>query len=69
MTNGVYLKEMGKKIKAARKANNLTLQNVSDATGIHLTSIWFVENGRTNPHLLTLKAIAGVFKMDVKDFI
>ena len=32
-------------------------------------SIWFLENGQRNAHILTLKAIAEILKMDVKDFI
>ena len=38
-------------------------------TGIDMFSIWFLENGQRNAHILTLKAIAEILKMDVKDFI
>jgi len=69
MNNGAYLKAMGGKIKSARLERKQTLKSVSQSTGIHLTSIWFIESGKTNPHLLSLKAIADTFKMDVKDFL
>lgn len=69
MSNGEYLTNMGKKLKAARLKNKLSLQKLSDYCGIHMTSLWFIENGRSNVHLLTLKSIADVYKMDVKEFL
>ncbi len=69
MSNGDYLSEMGRKIKAARKANKLSLPKLSKLCNIHLTSLWFIENGRSNVHILTLKSIADVYKMDVKEFL
>ena len=47
----------------------MSLREVGELCGIHLTSLWFIENGRSNVHLLTLKNIADVFKMDVKEFL
>jgi len=69
MDNGKYLKEMGGKIKTARLKRKLSLREVGEGCGIHLTSLWFIEKGRSNVHLLTLKGIADVFKMDVKEFL
>lgn len=69
MSNGEYLTEMGRKLKEARLKNKLSLQKLSDNCGIHVTSLWFIENGRSNVHLLTLKSIADVYKMDVKEFL
>lgn len=69
MDNGTYLKEMGAKLKTARLANKLSLQKLGKLCNIHYTSIWFIEDGQRDLHILTLKAIADVFKMDVKDFL
>jgi transcriptional regulator with XRE-family HTH domain len=69
MTDGIFLKEMGKKVKAARLANKMGLPKLSALTGIDMSNLWFLENGRRNAHILTLKSIADVLKMDVKDFI
>lgn len=69
MTNSIYLKEMGKKIKAVRKSKKLTLDRMAQLCGINVTAISFLENGKSNPHLLTLKSIADVLEADVKDFI
>ncbi len=69
MTDGIFLKQMGAKVKAARLANKMSLPQLSKATGFGIPAIWFLENGRRNAHILTLKAIADVLKMDVKDFL
>ena len=39
------------------------------ACGIHYKQISFIENGKSNCHILTLKSIADVLKVDVKDFL
>lgn len=69
MNNGTFLIEMGNKIKTARKKAKVSLTELSKATGMNISSVWFIENGRRNAHILTLKSIADVLKMDVKDFI
>ncbi|MDB5278832.1 MAG: Helix-turn-helix domain [Ferruginibacter sp.] len=69
MSNGEYLKLVGAKVKAARRKRKMTLQQVGKDIGIHYSSISFLENGKSNMHLLTLKGIADLFKMNVKDFL
>jgi len=67
--NNIYLKEMGAKVKAARKANKLSLPKLSALRNTDMSNLWFLEQGQRNVHILTLKSIADVLKMDVKDFI
>lgn len=69
MRNDIYLKEMGKKIKAARKAKRISLEKMGILTGIDMSNLWFLEEGERNAHILTLKSIADVLEKDVKDFI
>lgn len=69
MENGSFLKEMGSKIKIARKKNKMSLEKLGKHCNIHMTSLWFIENGRSNVHILNLKSIADVLKMDVKEFL
>lgn len=69
MDNKEYLIQIGCKIKSARKARKLTLQALERSSGIDLSNLWFIENGKRNIHILTLKAIADVLNMDVKDFL
>jgi len=65
----IYLKNMGVKIKALRKAKRLSLEAMGELTGIGMSNLWFIENGRRNTHILTLKSIADVLGVDVKYFI
>lgn len=69
MNNGEYLMALGKKLRAARRAKKLTLDKVAQKCKINLNTLCFIEKGQQNPHLLTLKGIADVLKMDVKDFL
>lgn len=67
--NGIFLKEMGRKIKEARKAKKLSYPKLSKLTGIDMSNLWFIEQGRRNVHLLTLKSIADKLEVDVKEFL
>lgn len=69
MNNGQFLKEIGVRVKTARKKRKVTLMALSKSCGINITQLSFLENGKCNSHILTLKSIADVLKMDVKDFI
>lgn len=69
MNNGQFLKEIGVKVKAARKAKKVTLMELSKSCGTNITQLSFLENGKCNSHILTLKTIADVLEMDVRDFI
>ena len=69
MRNDIYLKEMGMTIKAVRKSKRLSLERLGELTGINMSNLWFVEAGRRDTHILTLKSIADVLEVDVKDFI
>ena len=67
--NGIFLKEMGRKIKEARKAKKLSYPKFSKLTNIDMSNLWFIEQGRRNVHLLTLKIIADKLEVDVKEFL
>jgi len=69
MRNDIFLNEMGKRIRSIRRAKEMSLQRVSDLTGIDLSNLSFLERGQRNTHLLSLKSIADVLKVEVKDFI
>ena len=69
MSNGEYLKMMGKKIKAARQAKGLYLRDLGKMCNIHFGALSEIENGKRNSYLLTLKNIADKLEVDVKDFL
>jgi transcriptional regulator with XRE-family HTH domain len=69
MKNNLFLREMGNKIKIARQAKKLSYPKFSKLTGVDMSNLWFIENGRRNVHILTLKSIADVLEVDIKDLI
>ena len=69
MKDGIYLKEMGKKIKAARKAKGLYLRDLGNLCNIHYGAICEIESGKRDSHILTLKNIADKLGVDVKKFL
>ena len=69
MTNGIYLKEMGKKIRAARQAKGLYLRDLGKMCNLHYGAICEIELGKRDSHILTLKNIADKLGVDVKKFL
>jgi transcriptional regulator with XRE-family HTH domain len=69
MKDGLYLIEMGKKIRATRKAKGISLRQLTVMTGMHKSALSEIENGKRNSYLLTLKLIADTLNVDVKDFL
>lgn len=69
MDNGVYLKQMGARIRQIRKAKGVSMRKLERLTKMNKSSISFIENGKSNCYLLTLKLIADVLEVDVKDFL
>mgnify|MGYP003523598875 CR=1 FL=1 len=69
MGNGEYLKAMGERIRAARQAKGYTLRQFGKMCSLDFGTLSRIENGQFNSYLLTIKNIADVLKMDVKDFI
>ena len=67
--NNEFLKRIGKRIKIARITNDMTLEKLMEITGYHRTTISKIERGRKDARILTIKSIADVFKIEVKDFL
>lgn len=66
--NGTYLKQMGAKIRAARKAKGLYMHQLAKMCNLGTPAICDIEIGKSNAHILSLKAIADQLDKDVKDF-
>lgn len=55
--------QLGKKLKSRRKDMRLSLRDLSQASGVSVTTIAELENGRRyNPHLSTLECV--LFALD-----
>jgi len=52
-----------------RKFNRITLPTLAKLAKTDMSNLWFLEKGERNTHILTIKSIADVFKMDVKEFL
>ena len=53
-------------IMEGRQANNLTQEQLAEATGINQANISRLENGTANPSLRTLKRLAAGMGMELK---
>lgn len=69
MNSGNFLKEMGAKIWSARKSMKMAVIILAERSKIDLSNLSFLERGERNCHILSLKSIADVLEMDVKDFL
>lgn len=69
MQDGIYLKEMGKKVREIRLSKGLSLDALKAITGFQRSTLSDLENGKSNSRILTLKFIAEVLDVDVKDFL
>lgn len=64
-----YLAEIGLKVRAARKAQKIPINEMAKAINMDMANLSHVERGMRNTHILNLKNIADVLKMDIKDFL
>ena len=69
MKDGIYLIEMGKRIRATRKAKGISMRKLITLCSLHKISLSEIENGKRDCHILTLKLLADVLMVNVKDFI
>ena len=56
-------------MQEARKAQGITIRKLGDLCEMDYSGLSRFENGQVNVHILTLKRIADVLNMDVKDFL
>lgn len=69
MTDTQFLKEVGAKIKEARKAKKMRVMDFQDLGITTATNFCRIQKGSRSPRLITLKRIADALKMDVKEFL
>ena len=69
MNNGEYLIEIGKKIRAVRKAKGISQRQLVILAPVHTSSLSEIENGKMNVKILALKKLADTLGVDVKDFL
>jgi transcriptional regulator with XRE-family HTH domain len=68
-SENVFLIEMGQQIRNLRRHKKISLRNMSVISGIDLSGLSHIENGKSDVHILMLKKIADVLEVDVKYFL
>lgn len=69
ITNGAYLIEIGKRIRAIRKAKGIGMRKFCEIAPFHKSSLSEIENGKMNVKILALKLIADTLGVEVTDFL
>lgn len=60
-----FLRSIGLKIKAARKAAGLTQQELADLLNMDRSGLSHIELGKNAPLITTLKDISNVLKVEI----
>lgn len=69
MRSDPYLKEIGARIQAIRKAKKITIRKLGEMTELDYSSLCRLEGGQYASKITTLKAVADSLGVDVKDFL
>ena len=68
-TDEILLRLVGSKIREYRKGKNLSLQDLAYSIGMEKSNLSVIENGRSNPQLLTYAKIASALGVTLKDLL
>lgn len=66
-TDEALLKLIGKRIQTIRKEQNLSLRDVAFKIGMESSNLSVIENGKSNPQVLTYAKIAFALNVDLRD--
>lgn len=69
MNNGIFLKELGGKVKAIRKAKGLSVRALAEMCGTDYSNLSRFENGQKNLYILSLKLIAEKLEVELKELL
>ncbi len=69
MTDREYLKQIGAKIRAARRRNGLSVKTMAKKYGLDFGYISRLENGQFDVKILTLKRFAEMLNTDLSEFL
>jgi transcriptional regulator with XRE-family HTH domain len=66
-TDEVLLRLVGDKIRELRKSKKLSLRDLAYRIGMESSNLSVIENGRSNPQLLTYAKIAAALDVSLSD--
>lgn len=64
-----YFQKLGSRIKELREEKGMDQKSFAFDCGIGRTQLYMIENGKTNPRLLTLMKIADGLEITLSDFL
>jgi transcriptional regulator with XRE-family HTH domain len=64
-----YLMELGKAISRKRRSMELTQSDLAYRIGMEVPNLSVIENGRSNPQILTLVKIASALDCELRELI
>ena len=64
-----YFQKLGERIKGLREQKGFDQKSFAFFCEIGRTQLYMIENGKTNPRLLTLMKIAAGFEMTLEEFL
>jgi transcriptional regulator with XRE-family HTH domain len=68
-TDREYLEKVGTKIKARRKKLNMSQADLAYKIGMDVPNLSVIENGKSNPQILTLLRIASALEMQLNQLL
>jgi transcriptional regulator with XRE-family HTH domain len=69
MNNGIFLKQVGGRVKALRQSKGLSVRALAAMCGTDYSNLSRFENGQKNLYILSLKLIAEKLEVDLKEFL
>jgi transcriptional regulator with XRE-family HTH domain len=64
-----YLKQIGQRIKAIRKAKKISIRSLGELCQMDYSGLSRIEGGQHSSRILTLKLIAEKLDVDIKDIL
>lgn len=61
--------KLGERVKALRKAKQLTQEDLAYASDLELSQIYRIEKGKNNPSITTINAIAKGLEITISDLL
>ncbi|MDW3197066.1 MAG: helix-turn-helix transcriptional regulator [Cytophagales bacterium] len=68
-TEEKYLADLGARIKQLREEKSFDQKAFAFYCDIGRTQLYMIENGKTNPRLLTMRKIANGLKIDLSELV
>ena len=67
--NQKAIADLGKRLKAARKEKGLSIYALANIADVERSQIMRIENGKSNPTISTLLAVAGALDLKLRDLL